>query len=104
MKKKATRKHTAEPKRMPCTCEYNKGIAAMFDESFGRLREMGPEPVEEFNHALMHSDNFHSMMHCLCNDDDCDPGYLMSDMFRLGWEAGKRQQEVQYLEKMCGIK
>ena len=102
MKKKlGTKKKTATPKLAPCACEFNKKITSMFDESFGRLREMGPEPVEEYNCSLMHSNNFHTMMNCLW-DGEGDAGYIMSDMFRLGVEAGKRMQEVNFLEKLVG--
>src|ERR1035437_6683622 len=98
MKKKPVKKKAAPAKLAPCTCEYDKGIVAMFEESLEKLQTQGPEPMEHFNVALMHSDGFNHMMGCL-GDKECDAGYIMSDMFRLGCEAGRRTAECQALEK-----
>jgi hypothetical protein len=105
MKKKATsKKRTVTPRLAPCSCEYNKGITAMFEESLKHLQASGPEPMEEYNLALQHSDSFQHMFHCLCEDEEVDPMYILSDLYRMGVESGKRQQEIQYLEKMVGLK
>ena len=101
MKKKSVKK-SAPTKLAPCTCEFDKGIVAMFEESLKKLQSLGPEPMEHWNLALNHSDGFNHMMHCLCQEDT-DAGYIMSDMFRLGHEAGRRTAECQALEKMVGI-
>ena len=99
MRKKTTSKRSVVPKRMPCTCEYDKGLVSMFEESVEKLKTLGPEPMEHFNNALMHCNSFHHMLHSLC-EGEADPAYICSDLYRLGVEAGKRTQEVQFLEKL----
>lgn len=98
MKKKSVKKPAPE-KLAPCTCEFDKGIVAMFEESLERLRELGPAPMEYVNNALMHCNAFHHMLHVMC-EGEADPAYILSDIYRLGVEAGKRQQEISALEKM----
>ena len=102
MKKKPVRKKSAPPKLAPCTCEFDKGIVAMFQESLEKLQTLVPEPMETFNNALMHCNEFHHMLHCLC-EGEADPAYILSDQYRMGVEAGKRQQEINALEKMVGL-
>ena len=101
-RKKLVKKKPTPAKRLPCSCEFDKGIVAMFEESLEKLRSLGPEPMEHFNNALMHSDAFHHMLHVMC-EGEADPAYIMSDLYRMGVEAGKRTAECQSLEKMVGL-
>lgn len=93
-------KPKVKPRTRPCTCEYNKKIAGMFDECL-RSTIHNEASSEEYYTALCHSEEFGSMANA-ANDPDCDASYVLSDAVRFGWEAGKRSAELSNLEKMVG--
>jgi hypothetical protein len=98
--KKPKVKRKAPLRNKPCTCDYNKKIAGMFDECLRSIiHDEGSS--EEYYTALCHSEEFGSMANA-ANDPDCDASYVLADSFRFGWEAGKRSAELSNLEKMVG--